>query len=303
MEGTSSTESPAAPLRDEGLLALMRAFPLDILGKVVLSFLSICDEKRLWAKESAFRTVYTWCMATHCDSGLRRRKEGVWPLIRSTVAVFSQDRFDWTDKVGRFRQYWDWSRKRAPGGAVRDEWDMVKHGDIVLKYLCVSGAVVCDASTLAAAARAGSVSTVRYLIEERGVDSGADHNYSFRLAASNGHIDVVQLFLDLPLDRGVDPGASDNYALRRAAEKGHTDIVQLLLDLPLDRGVDPTARDNDAFRWTVLLCHTGVVQLLLALPIGRRPSRAVVQNQLSKRNLSPAMVNILAEHLAEAEPA
>ncbi len=49
--------------------------------------------------------------------------------------------------------------------------------------------------------------------------------------------------------------------------------------------------------------HTGVVQLLLALPTERRPSRAVVQNELSNVDLSPAMVNILAEHLAETDPA
>ena len=68
MEGTSSVESPATPLRDEGLLALMRAFPQDILGKVVLSFLSICDEERLWAEESAFRTVYTWYGRRECGT-------------------------------------------------------------------------------------------------------------------------------------------------------------------------------------------------------------------------------------------
>ena len=68
MEGTSSTKTHAAPLRDEGLLALMRALPLDILGKVVLSYLSISDEKRLWAEESAFRTVYTWYGRRECGT-------------------------------------------------------------------------------------------------------------------------------------------------------------------------------------------------------------------------------------------
>ena len=37
MEDTFST-SPSSSLRDEGLLALMRAFPQDILGKVVLGY-------------------------------------------------------------------------------------------------------------------------------------------------------------------------------------------------------------------------------------------------------------------------
>ena len=269
MEDTSSTKTPAPPLRDEGLLALMRALPQDILGKVVLSYLSICDEERLWAEDGLFRTMYTWCMATHRKSGLRSRKEGVWPLIRSTVAVFSQGSFDWTDKADSVRFFLRWSRKKSPGGAVRDEWDMVKHGDIVLKHLCVTGAVACDAATLAKAAFAGSISTVRYLFEERGVDPGADDNYAFCRAAWNGHIDVVQLLLDLPLERGADPAADDNYVFRHAVEKRHTDVVQLLLDLPIER----------------------------------RPSRAVVQDQLTIRHLSPAIVNILAEHLAETDPA
>ena len=77
MEGSPSTPIASSSLRDEGLLALMRAFPPDILSNVVLSYLSISDEKRLWEEDSAFRTVYTWCMATHRESGLRRRKEGV----------------------------------------------------------------------------------------------------------------------------------------------------------------------------------------------------------------------------------
>ena len=109
-------------------------------------------------------------------------------MIRSTVAVFSQDGFDWTpqwtDKGGSFRRYWFWTRQKSRGGAaVRDEWDMMKHGDIALKYLCETGAVACDADTLFAAARAGSFSTVRYLFEERGVDPAAGNNDALFLTA------------------------------------------------------------------------------------------------------------------------
>ena len=329
MEDTSSVESPASSLRDEGLLALMRALPLDILGKVVLTFLSISDEARLWAEESAFRTVYTWCMATHRESGLRSRKEGVWPLIRSTVAVFSQDGFVWTGKERAFRYWWEWSRQKSPGGAVRNEWDMVKHGEIVLEHLCETGAVACDEATLLAAACAGFVSSVRYLVDtrgvdpaandnnplcyaakngetdvvqllldlplERGVDPGASDNFALGMAAQNGHADVVRLLLELPLERGVDPAAIDNYAFRYAAKNGHMDVVQLLLDLPLERGVDPAADNNSVFRYTAVTGQTEVVNLLLALPVGRRLSRAVIEGLISHMHLSPAMVSILIE--------
>ncbi len=197
--------------------------------------------------------------------------KGEWPVIRSTIAVFSQDRFVWTDKVGSFRRYRPWSRKKSPGGAVCDEWDMVKHGDTVLKHLCETGAVACDASALAAAARAGSGSVVRYLVGERGVDPAALDNFAIRWAALNGHTDVVKLLLDLPLERGVDPAADDNFAFRWAAENGHTAIVQLLLDLPLERGVDPAARNNSALCYAAENGQTDVVQLLLDL----RPERGV----------------------------
>ena len=190
-------------------------------------------------------------------------------MIRSTVAVFSQDSFDWTDKVGSFRRFWPPGGKATRGGAVRDEWDMVKHGDIVLLHLCETDHVACDAFTLAVAASSGFVSTVRYLVGERGVNPAAINNCAFRFAAGDGHSDVVQLLIDLPLERGVDPVADNNYAVRYAAKNG----------------------------------HTGVVQLLLALPIGRRPSRAVVQDQLSNVDLSPTTASILAEHLAETDPA
>ena len=268
----SSSSSPSAPssLCDKGLLAFMGALPQDILGKVVFDVLSISDEKRLWEEDSTFRTVYTWCMATHRESGLRRRKEGAWPLIRSTVAVFSQDDFDWTDRLSSFRR--KQNRSAQPGhrgGAVRDEWDIVKHEDIVLKHLCETGAVACDTFTLFAAVDAGYISTVRYLVEER----------------------------------GVDPAANGNYALSSAAWNGHTDVVQFLLDLPTERGVDPAAHNNFAFRWAARDGHTAIVQLLLDLPIGRRPNFAVVQYVLSNRNLCPAMASILAEHHAKAEPA
>ena len=92
-------------------------------------------------------------------------------------------------------------------GAAGGFWGMVKHGEIVLKHLCVSGAVACDASSLVAAARAGSVSLVRYIVEECGVSPAADSNGALCVAAQEGHTDIVQFLLDLPLERGVRPDA------------------------------------------------------------------------------------------------
>ena len=218
----------------------------------------------MWEEESVFRTVYTWCMATHRESGLRRRKEGMWPLIRSTVAVFSQDGLDGPAKLGAFDIHRRWSRQRSPGGAVHNEWDMVKHEESVLGYLCETGAVACDATSFVAAA-CGFVSTVRYLVEECDVDPD---DCAFRYAADEAHTDIVQPLLDLPLERGVDLDATNNYAFRDAAQKGHTNVDKLLLDLSPDRG----------------------------------PSRAIVQNALSASLRSTVYV-FLAKHLAETDEA
>ena len=188
-------------------------------------------------------------------------------MIRSTIVVFSQDGFDWTDKLGSFDSHEEWIRQKSPGGAVRDEWDMVKHGDIVLKHLCETGDVAFTALTLFAAARAGSISTVRYLVEERGVDPAADGNNPFRIAAENGRMDVIQFLLDLPAERGVDPSSSNNSALSGAAVNGKKGVIELLLALPPERGVDPSAAS--VFNFAVESGNVDAVQLFLDLPLER----------------------------------
>ena len=268
MEGTSSTESPTPSLREEGLLTLMRALPPDVLGKIVLDYLSLCDEKRLWAEDGLFRTVYTWCLAAHRESGLRRRKEA-WPLIRSIIAVFSRPSFDWTNKVHMFGRPYRWCRKERPRGAMRTEWDSIKHGDMVLLHFCKTGAVDCSFATLANAVRAGAITVVRYLVEECRVSPSGDDNFALRYAAEDGRADVVKYLLDLPLARRIFPFMKSHQAFCRAAAFGHTEVIKLLLDLPADR----------------------------------RPGRQVVQEVLSQHRIKASVVAILEEHLAGLESA
>ena len=90
---------------------------------------------------------------------------------------------------------------------------------------------------------------------DRGVDPSANGNYAVRLAAKQGHLDVVRYLCELPADRGVDPSANDNCAVRWASKEGRLDVVRYLCELPADRGVD-----RSAVRWEE--AHSDVVRYL-----------------------------------------
>ncbi|RKP18107.1 hypothetical protein ROZALSC1DRAFT_30161, partial [Rozella allomycis CSF55] len=66
---------------------------------------------------------------------------------------------------------------------------------------------------------------------KRGVqpDPSADENYAIRVAARNGHTEIVKYLLTNPR---VDPRANGNYAIQRASKYGHADVVKLLLADP-----------------------------------------------------------------------
>ncbi len=122
---------------------------------------------------------------------------------------------------------------------------------------------------IASAAMHGYVDVVQRLIEDERIDPSADHYFLLAwavrmghlhvvkqllkhprvdlsthcdklnawaaMAAANGHLDILNLWLD---DPSVDPSANDNEAIRSAAWNGHWDVVNRLLD---DPRVDPSA--------------------------------------------------------------
>ena len=71
------------------------------------------------------------------------------------------------------------------------------------------------------------------------------NNAAIRVAAQNGHIDVVDRLLQ---DGRVDPSADDNFAIRIAYAKGHVAVVDRLLQDETGR-VDPSAVVNFAIRF------------------------------------------------------
>jgi len=104
---------------------------------------------------------------------------------------------------------------------------------------------VMDNAHLLAAAQGGDMARVKELL-----GFGADPNYGafekgsdygkaapFRLAAENGHTDVVRVLLDKVADVNV----MHDVAIGEAAFGGYADLVELLLE----RGADPNGRGSD----------------------------------------------------------
>ena len=141
--------------------------------------------------------------------------------------------------------------------------DAAGSGDIdVVKELLEKGVDPSaeDDEAIRVAAENGHTEVVRRLLDDNRVDPAAMDNYAIRVAAANNHPKVLELFLKLDDDR-VDPGAANNIAIGNAADNGFLEVVQLLLD---DDRVNASQFENNfAIREAANEGHTKVVQLLL----------------------------------------
>ena len=84
---------------------------------------------------------------------------------------------------------------------------------------------------------------VKYVMEEvdsnYGIDPAVEDNEAIRMAATNGHLDVVKYLIEkVDETYGVDPAAMDNEAIRCAASNGHVDTVSCLMRLDSKYGID-----------------------------------------------------------------
>ena len=84
--------------------------------------------------------------------------------------------------------------------------------------------------------------------------------YVFLSAAYEGHLDIVQLFLE---EDALDPDLHNNSALIAACEHGQTEVVQFLLGTGR---TDPRDQDNLCIRLACQNGHLGVLQRLLLDP-------------------------------------
>ncbi|ORY46356.1 hypothetical protein BCR33DRAFT_715473 [Rhizoclosmatium globosum] len=116
------------------------------------------------------------------------------------------------------------------------------------------------------ASRAGWTDVVDLVLSRSDLllESSVPLNVALRNAARFGHVDEenAAFIYSARYGRvpGVDPSARDSLALQLAASRGHVDVVDILLKIP---GVDPCADDEYAFAIAVKHSHVGVVKLLL----------------------------------------
>ena len=96
-------------------------------------------------------------------------------------------------------------------------------------------------------------------------DARAKNNYALKMAAYNGHTEVlVELRVGWGLT-AIDARAMDNTALRWAAERGHTEVlVELRRGFQLNAD-NARAMDNYALRWAA---EHGHIQVLVELRLG-----------------------------------
>jgi hypothetical protein len=88
-------------------------------------------------------------------------------------------------------------------------------------------------AALIAAAKTGSLSVVRALLEERPIsgtqvaDPSARCNEAIGVAAGQGHVAIVRALM---LDPRIEPSDEDDCGLSEACENGHLDVVKFLID-------------------------------------------------------------------------
>jgi len=108
---------------------------------------------------------------------------------------------------------------------------------------------------LALAANFGYQNVLHKLLLKN-VDPSDDECLSLRLAAQNGHTEIVKELLKYP---NVDPATCANYPILFASRNGHTEIVEILLK---DSRVDPSDVDNWAIKKAAYLGHVDIVDML-----------------------------------------
>ncbi|KAJ3272020.1 hypothetical protein HDU76_010963 [Blyttiomyces sp. JEL0837] len=118
-----------------------------------------------------------------------------------------------------------------------------------------------DNDAIIEAATNGHLEVVELLLEVDGVNPGDQDNAAIKFAAENGHFAVVDLLID---QMGVNVEADGNYALKMAAANGHEDVVKFILDWLL---VDMEELDFNAITEALLMAgrkgHAAVVSLLI----------------------------------------
>ncbi len=109
-------------------------------------------------------------------------------------------------------------------------WEAATHGhlNIVKLLLPVSSAIVCAMSILPDAAARGATDVIKILLKAKLPDAGDTYATGLDAAATNGHLDTVNVLIPAIIKAGA-PRGFGNKAIYEAARAGHTRIVERLI--------------------------------------------------------------------------
>jgi hypothetical protein len=129
------------------------------------------------------------------------------------------------------------------------------------------------------AAKNGHIEILKKLIKTKDsqINPSSRNNYALRWSAEKGNAEIVKYLLKI---KGVDPSADFSYSLRVAAENGYLEIVKMLIKHPK---TDTIASDHYALRWSIKNNHKEIVSVLMKdKKIKDTVNKEWVNNQIQK---------------------
>lgn len=112
----------------------------------------------------------------------------------------------------------------------------------------------------------GHINIARLIYLSHKVDITLNHDYAFRLACKNGHLETIQFLQDINRRNSekININTFDEFAFRCACIGGHIEIVRLIYQWAKLEGksINITIHHDQAFRWSCARGHLEVVKQL-----------------------------------------
>ena len=176
----------------------------------------------------------------------------------------SQDIFEWIDSTS----YWirevvipDDANVIEFNNKLRADKVILKERMLLFKiktldYFIKQGANIhaYNEYILRLAARNGHLEIVKYLVEQ-GADIHADNDCALQWAAQNDHLKIVKYLVE----HGADIHADNDLALRYVAQHGHFNIVKYFVE----QGANIHINNDCALRWAASNGHFNIVKYLV----------------------------------------
>jgi hypothetical protein len=233
-------------------------------GYMLLTLAEALEDIRAISSSSIFERCVDVCPT---EAGLGNFQEDFMHYSRSKVLV-KELGYGPECLAQIFQKFLDNQKAAALYQLNPDENLLRSFGEEIEDDFCQKSDHACAKKLLKIAAREGYTETVRFLLEDKGIDPFIENDYALRRACQNGHLEIVELLLN----HGANPAALDDTPIRVAAKGGHTEIVRLLLR---DTRVNPLACNNYALIEAQRMNHKKIVALLEAVIVKKYGSLLV----------------------------